>query len=105
MSCSSFQPGRAALPGPAEGGTLFRSHVDPEMGGKTPESSQLRSELNRIDSDGLNVRSSQTMVDALKDMPLPDRASAHISDGPHSGPASSHSLPPLGLSYLASQPS
>ena len=68
-----FQYARSALPATVPD-LLFRKHVDPDGGGKIPESAHLRKELNELDSMGFanNEATANAMVDAMQDMPLPE---------------------------------
>lgn len=52
---------------------LYRDAVNPEDGGKVPESAHLRLELNKLDSLGLKGPEGIRMSDALKDTLLPDK--------------------------------
>ena len=49
--------------------------MTPDAGGKAPESSVLRAELNKIDAIGLKTPHAQRMAQALKDTPLPEKVS------------------------------
>ena len=92
----ALQISRAANPEAIADAPLYRNQVDPDHGGKAPESALLRAELNRVDAMGLNEDAAQQMVDSLKDMPLPEKASPPEPAGPHSGflPHRPHHLAP-----------
>ena len=69
-----FQFARSALPDTVPE-LLFRQHVVPEAGGKVPEAAHLRKELNELDAMGFaeNEAEAEAMVEAMKDMPLPEK--------------------------------
>ena len=88
-----FQFERSALPASVPD-LLFRKHVDPDGGGKIPEAAHARAELNKLDSEGFanNEVRANAMVEAMKDMPLPEKMGAAPLGLP--GPPHSPSLPP-----------
>ena len=53
--------------------TLYREKVDPDMGGKIPESHYHRDKFNKLDASGLKDSVSQAMSDSLKDKKLPQK--------------------------------
>jgi len=61
---------------------IFRESVEPEKGGKVPESAHMRIELNKIDSAGLDNAEALRMVDimAAQQLGLPERLDAGPSE-------------------------
>merc|ERR1712223_229335 len=61
---------------------IFRESVEPEKGGKVPESAHMRIELNKIDSAGLDNAEALRMVDimASQQLDLPERLDAGPSE-------------------------
>ena len=66
---------------------FYRDAVNPENGGKVPESAHLRVELNKIDSAGLKDSVATRMVEQLKDTPLPEKLTGSPAAGGGFGPA------------------
>ncbi len=75
-----FQPRRN--PSPIVENAIYRDAVAPETGGKVPEAAHMRIELNKVDAMGFNDPHALRMVDALRDMPLPERVTPH-GHAPH----------------------
>jgi hypothetical protein len=55
--------------------TLYREKVEPQMGGKVPESYYHREEFNKLDATGLKEPLSNVMSERLKNQNLPQKAS------------------------------
>ena len=53
--------------------TLYREKVQPEMGGKVPESHYHREEFNKLDAQGLKEPLAQVMSERLKNKKLPEK--------------------------------
>ena len=53
--------------------TLYREKVQPEMGGKVPESHYHREEFNKLDAQGLKEPLAMVMSERLKNKKLPEK--------------------------------